>query len=337
MFSVLTQAIAEQNFYHINDNNSCSNIYSPLQALNRRTQPNLEPFSDWYEEKIELPIFEELETVPPLPAAAALPPPPPQQRKDVQAYNKEFIDVCPYDSTIHNMEGKVHIPNMVVLPEQRPPQQQPHHQHNIHQPHSIVTSTPIVVPMQLGEQTSTLMQEFEFVLSNHETLTPPESPRDDGMGLTMLQDMRTEELDELVRIRVESLVEGPDNSCSSSLHEDSTADSPASSDSGYDDPDWTPEPIVSENPKQGKRRRLTKPYSRAPPEEKRQRKKEQNKNAATRYRLKKKAEIEEILGEERELQDKNEKLKTDLSELAREIKYLKNLMRDVFKAKGLIK
>lgn len=180
------------------------------------------------------------------------------------------------------------------------------------------------------------MQEFDLVLSNHGTLTPPESPREDGINLTMLQDMRTEELDELVRIRVESLVEGPDNSCSSSLHEDSSADSPVSSDSGYDDPDWTPAPDVLE-PKQGKRRRLTKPYSRAPPEEKKQRKKEQNKNAATRYRLKKKAEVEEILGEERELQETNQKLKTDVSELAREIKYLKNLMREVFKAKGLIK
>lgn len=288
-----------------------------------------EPFSDWYEEKIDLPIFEELETVPQLPSA-------PSTVKDVPVYNcKEFIDICSYQSNVHGIENKVapplvqNIPVVVSVPAQQH-QTVPH----IHQsPH---VQQIIAPPAQMGEHTSSLMQEFEFVFNQQDTLTPPESPREDGMCLTMLQDMHTEELDELVRIRVESLVEGADNSCSSSLHEDSSADSPASSDSGYDDPDWMPEPLDSEL-KPMKRRRPSKPYARPPPEEKRLRKKEQNKNAATRYRQKKKAEIEEILEEERELQDTNAKLKTDLSELAREIKYLKNLMRDVFKAKGLIK
>lgn len=67
------------------------------------------------------------------------------------------------------------------------------------------------------------------------------------------------------------------------------------------------------------------------------RKKEQNKNAATRYRQKKKQEIKEILGEEQELIDKNEKLQAQVKDVQREIGYLKNLMRDLFKAKGLLK
>lgn len=80
----------------------------------------------------------------------------------------------------------------------------------------------------------------------------------------------------------------------------------------------------------------SKPYSRTSPEDKKFRKKEQNKNAATRYRMKKKAEVEEILGEERNLAKGNEGLDVKVEDLQREIKYLKGLMRDLFKAKGLI-
>lgn len=148
--------------------------------------------------------------------------------------------------------------------------------------------------------------------------------------------MQPHELDELVRMRVESLVEAPAMCVTSpqpSIPEESIA-SP-SSDSGYSDPEWT---MASTSClKAPKRKRIMKPYTRTPPEEKRMRKKEQNKNAATRYRLKKKQEVEEILGEEKELQDRNEHLKSELTELGREIKYLKNLMRDMFRAKGLIK
>jgi len=80
-----------------------------------------------------------------------------------------------------------------------------------------------------------------------------------------------------------------------------------------------------------------KPYSpKAPNEEKRLRKKEQNKNAATRYRMKKKAEIKESVVEEKQLLQRNDTLKDEAKELAREIKYLKSLLRDVYKAKGLL-
>ncbi|KAL1129199.1 hypothetical protein AAG570_013729 [Ranatra chinensis] len=73
------------------------------------------------------------------------------------------------------------------------------------------------------------------------------------------------------------------------------------------------------------------------PDERRQRKKELNKNAATRYRQKKQAEFEGILYMEKGLRSKNEELKLKLTDMQKEIKYLKSLMKDVFKAKGLIK
>lgn len=149
-------------------------------------------------------------------------------------------------------------------------------------------------------------------------------------------------VDELVRIRVKDLQWNE-----SSTSESSGPSSPISSNSSNfgdcssDDPEWMPEPI--ENYEEGmvsvsglKSRKRSKPYSRGNVEDKKSRKKEQNKNAATRYRLKKKAEVEEILTEEKQLIDDNTGLGTKITDLQREIKYLKGLMRDLFKAKGLI-
>jgi cyclic AMP-dependent transcription factor ATF-4 len=72
------------------------------------------------------------------------------------------------------------------------------------------------------------------------------------------------------------------------------------------------------------------------PEEKKSRKKEQNKNAATRYRIKKKQEVEVIMDEEKILMDKNKRLSTAYKDTKREVKYLKSLLRDLFKARGFI-
>lgn len=141
-------------------------------------------------------------------------------------------------------------------------------------------------------------------------------------------------VEELVRSRVDDMVQwsGPSSPSSSS--------SSNFGDCSSDDPEWIPEILEPEaefdilTAKTPRKR--AKPYSRAPTEDKKSRKKEQNKNAATRYRLKKKAEIEVILEEERNLLKKNEELDNQIGDIQREIKYLKGLMRDLFKAKGLI-
>lgn len=70
---------------------------------------------------------------------------------------------------------------------------------------------------------------------------------------------------------------------------------------------------------------------------KKERKKLQNKNAAIRYRQKKKAEVEGIVSEVQGLEDKNNDLKSKVEDLNREIKYMKNLMEEIYKAKGLVK
>lgn len=144
-------------------------------------------------------------------------------------------------------------------------------------------------------------------------------------------------VDELVRSRVENMQwnsSGPSSPCSNSCSNSSYEDSCSSS-----DPEWVPEPIDSLNQPQDDiktfTRKRSKPYSRTV-EDKKSRKKEQNKNAATRYRLKKKAEVEGILSEEKQLLQHGEKLTNQITDIKREIKYLKGLMRDLFKAKGLI-
>ncbi|GFR90157.1 cyclic AMP-dependent transcription factor ATF-4-like [Elysia marginata] len=69
---------------------------------------------------------------------------------------------------------------------------------------------------------------------------------------------------------------------------------------------------------------------------KKDRKKLQNKNAAIRYRQKKKDEAMGIKSEEQILEEHNTSLKTKVEDLEREIKYMKGLMHDIYKAKGLI-
>uniref|UniRef100_T1PC53 BZIP transcription factor n=1 Tax=Musca domestica TaxID=7370 RepID=T1PC53_MUSDO len=81
-------------------------------------------------------------------------------------------------------------------------------------------------------------------------------------------------------------------------------------------------------------KKRTRPYGRGV-EDRKIRKKEQNKNAATRYRQKKKLEMEQILTEEQELTKRHEELKCQLAERKREAKYLKTLIREFYLKKKL--
>lgn len=102
--------------------------------------------------------------------------------------------------------------------------------------------------------------------------------------------------------------------------------------SSENDDDWVSTPEKSKRSKGGAR---AKPYSRSS-DDKKSRKKEQNKNAATRYRQKKKAEIEILMGEEKELQAVNDDLTTQVTDVKRQVAFLKNVLREVFTAKGLL-
>lgn len=70
---------------------------------------------------------------------------------------------------------------------------------------------------------------------------------------------------------------------------------------------------------------------------KKDKKKLQNKNAAIRYRHKKKQEAECVKGDENDLDSKNKELHEKVDQLSREIQYMKDLMAEVCKAKGVSK
>lgn len=117
------------------------------------------------------------------------------------------------------------------------------------------------------------------------------------------------------------------------------------SSSTTDDSDWTASTSSSPNHSIGavgaalksKQSQKRKPrLNRRSNEDRQSRKKEQNKNAANRYRLKKKAEIEILADEERDLLKINESLKTRLGDVNREVKCLRNLLRELFRGKGWI-
>lgn len=365
-----------------------------------------EPFSDWLEEKIDLPIFEELPGL------------------DSRCYGHSFrggVEACKSLPTT-TLVSITTIPSVTSVT-------------------SVPAEAKLVQQVVAPQDTQALLREFETVFGEveltHGTLTPPQSPpvdtytniipEDHKGDFIMLKQMvpiqafqpipsapstlkmlpalsvpdvysseQKESLlcqepleqmvpgtpspdlvrelaavDELIRTRVEDLVDTGDSQCLSDPWESCSSGNVSVSNSGgesegessilappspctsssssscgsgeemCDDPEWIPQSV--QHPPQGclkngrKRGGSTKPYSRPGIEEKRMRKKEQNKNAATRYRQKKKAEIEEILTEEKGLEEKNADLQLKISDLSREIKYLKGLMRDLFRAKGLMK
>lgn len=103
---------------------------------------------------------------------------------------------------------------------------------------------------------------------------------------------------------------------------------------------YEPESPVSERPKpydllSKEREVLTKVklVGGHPKVDKKKKKMEQNKTAATRYRQKKRAEQDAISGECRELEAKNDVLSERADSLEKEIQYLKDLIEEVRKAK----
>lgn len=140
-----------------------------------------------------------------------------------------------------------------------------------------------------------------------------------------------EVVDEIIQAHSRSQSDYDDDNCTS-FTSSSWSQSPRSeySASVYSQDD---EPVKKSSKLRGVTKKRT--YGRHP-EEKKSRKKEQNKNAATRYRQKKKEEVHVILGEERGLMDKNKKLSTSFKDAQREVKYLKSLLRELFQARGFI-
>lgn len=209
-------------------------------------------------------------------------------------------------------------------------------------PEAVAVATLVHPPIGASSSTQTLLQEFQSVFDQVSTChdTPPQSPETVNAELAAVE--------ALVRDRAERLVTPTDSlqtveeqaTVTSNFKPEVPASPSSSSSDEGSDPEWQPTAesstsTLKSTPARRGRAPRSKPYAVAA-DDRRLRKKEQNKNAATRYRQKKKAEVEEILTEERILEIKNNKLREQLSEIGREVKYLKGLMRDLCRAKGLI-
>lgn len=150
------------------------------------------------------------------------------------------------------------------------------------------------------------------------------------------------EVDEFVR----SQAEGYDDDCTSTSGASSySMSSSPSSDTGSsqtDDSEWIPATPKSSGGAVGaalkaKQSPKRKPRSnRRSKEDRLLRKKEQNKNAANRYRMKKKVELDILIDEENDLQKHNDSLMTRFNDVNREVKCMKSLLRELFRSKGLI-
>ncbi|XP_055299067.1 activating transcription factor of chaperone [Sitodiplosis mosellana] len=181
-------------------------------------------------------------------------------------------------------------------------------------------------------------QQFPSILEQAINLVQQTSP----IEYTESFDDAMAEVEALVRSRAEDFADSSIDD-DSSMCGSSSCFSPRSeaSSSTTDDSDWTmkcPAIATAFKNKQAKQKQKRKPrINRRSPEDRQSRKKEQNKSAANRYRLKKKAEIEILLDEEKELIKCHDALKSRFEDIDREVKFIKKLLRDLFKAKGSIK
>ncbi|XP_034941004.1 activating transcription factor of chaperone isoform X2 [Chelonus insularis] len=295
-----------------------------------------EPLSDWLEEKVES-LFDELPSPEcgqnkPIvyPTAHNVKP----QPQSTQSLLQEFETVLGDVEACHQIYPSS--TSTLTPPQSPPPESQPEN--------TLPIDTQILVTLQPA------LQNVEFVFPQgidqvNESINKTDSYLGQISGewnaenvslLPLAGDVASElaAVDEYVRSCAEDISPpSPVNSSGGSY---------LSSEDSVDDPDWILDSSssnkTSNNNKQRNQklsRNRHKPYSRSI-EDRKNRKKEQNKNAATRYRQKKKQEIKEIVSEEQELLDYNKKLHEQEKELKREIGYLKGLMRDLFKAKGLI-
>ncbi|XP_053606334.1 activating transcription factor of chaperone isoform X2 [Plodia interpunctella] len=260
-----------------------------LQQLdNQCKQENI--FSNWLEEKVELPIFENISQVP---ERVELPPQPLSIPIPVPAYGAPQ----PTEELLREFET---VYDAVELTHLTPPQSPPG------------PATQLLLSYAQQAQCAPPLP----ALPVPQTHTWP-------VAASLAEyDCDLQAVEDLVRHRAAQLPSpAPFVDSSNASPRSSPPSSPRSSST---DEDW---PAPSSR---------SKPYSR-PSDDRRSRKKEQNKNAATRYRQKKKAEIEVLLNEESALRQRHTELGEKCSDLQREIRYIKGLMRDLFKAKGLIK
>ncbi|XP_055847118.1 probable serine/threonine-protein kinase DDB_G0280111 isoform X2 [Episyrphus balteatus] len=250
-----------------------------------------------------------------------------------------------------------------VTQHQQQQQQQQHLEHQQQAAHHIIQSQqqqpriPTLVYQNISNSSipvtvSDLINNSPLpVNSSQLTFTP--NPYNNVANQDIAQNCQI--VDEIVETRAKELPDWQDeqssefnSSCfmsslsppSQSIDEDWGRSSPSSSDSSYSSVIGDSSSSSSDGcggkmqTSSSLAKKRTRPYGRGP-EDRKNRKKEQNKNAATRYRQKKKQEMEIVLTEEQELSNINKALSATLADRKREAKYLKKLILEFYQNKKL--
>ena len=215
------------------------------------------------------------------------------------------------------------------------------------QPITIKQSPPVRVGSNLGEHQKqsqvvdlVSIQSVIASSSSDEIAVPAEISFDSGYGDSSFNTTTTSAPDLLDAGSVDSLISSPLSAEEiDSLLSGSEPSSPSSQISDSNDPDYYQsdedfKPTKSQTGgKQKAKKRRSGPYNTNT--DRKDRKRDQNKNAAIRYRNKKREEAEVLKQEEDKLAEKNKELNDKVSQLTREINYMKDLISEVCKAKGL--
>ncbi|XP_058447518.1 activating transcription factor of chaperone isoform X2 [Malaya genurostris] len=310
-------------------------------------------YDQWLDEKLKLPLL----VANSYDSSAPVIGPFSHQQKPEKVQNTEEL-LMEFDYVYENVE----------LTHLTPPQTPPQEAHFVGQSES---QRELLLPVSVEQIQSQQQHETNeyygygapmngLLVNSAQTINQPQQQQGteeyqiaDSFGFQPVDEVENiarnlELVDEIVRSRSKDLPDCNDDDDSCSFSEDGSVSSScpmSDSSSSYCGSAYSRDQDDEWSPSSGKKslkvsgggvtKKRTRPYGRGV-EDKKSRKKEQNKNAATRYRQKKKAEIEEVLIEERKLRDKNEELKGKSADIGREIRYLKSLMREVFKVKGLI-
>lgn len=177
-------------------------------------------------------------------------------------------------------------------------------------------------------------QQFPSILEQAIQLVQQSAPIEYSDGFDLA------EVEALIRSRAEDLADDDSSICESSTcfspRSDISSPHSEASSSTTDDSDWTQKTSLAIGAALKAKQKRKPRKNRRSLEDRQSRKKEQNKTAANRYRLKKKAEIEVLLDEERELQIENDILQKEYHAVCMESKYIKKLLRTAFKDSGHI-
>ncbi|XP_064553636.1 activating transcription factor of chaperone isoform X2 [Drosophila montana] len=244
-----------------------------------------------------------------------------------------------------------HGESSLILQQLTPPQSPPHfdaHQQQQQQP-ELVKQEPKVLAYATEATTGTGAAGAPYGFNNW---VPDNEITRETQLVDDIVNMRAQELQ--LPINWEQYNDDCESQASSSLGSSSSSSSSSNGDiSAADssiadaDEDWMPESSssspahtigeeqqstlsASSSSSSSKAKKRTRTYGRGV-EDRKIRKKEQNKNAATRYRQKKKMEMEHVLGEEQELMQANEALRRTLSERQHESRYLRQLIREFYR------